>query len=59
MFCSIVEAVFHHAEKNPTKLCIADETEKFTYERFLHSIMNTAQKLENAGIQKGDKVAVE
>ena len=59
MFSSIVEAVFHHAEKNPAKLCMADETESLTYKEFSNRIWITVGKLKREGIKSGDRIAVE
>ena len=59
MFHSIVEAAFHYAEVNPSKLCIADETENLTYKGFSNRIVTTAEKLKAEGIKSGDRIAVE
>ena len=59
MFHSIVEAVAYYGEKNPQKLCVADETGSLSYQELLNRIEQVAGKLKTVGIQKEEKVAVE
>lgn len=59
MFRSIVEAVAYYGEKNPEKLCIADETEALSYQEVRNRVGQTVKKFQSMGIQKEDKVAVE
>ena len=59
MFKSIVEAVFSHAEKQPGKLCLADESRKVTYGEYKKEICRMAAFLKKLGIKKDEKVVAE
>lgn len=59
MFNSIVEAVFHYADKNPDAFCLADDNVKLTYGEYKGKILKYAAVLKNLGTQKGDKVILE
>lgn len=59
MFCSIVEAVGYYAKSQPSKLCIADETQAFSYQEVFDKANVAAGYLKKIGVQKEDKVAVE
>ncbi len=59
MYRSIVEAVFSHAETQPDKLCIADETRTVTYAQYKEEICRFASALINLGIERGERVVVE
>ncbi|MBQ4531136.1 MAG: acyl--CoA ligase [Lachnospiraceae bacterium] len=59
MFRSIVEAVAYYGEKNPEKLCIADEIEALSYQEVRDRIGQIAEKFQAMGIRKEDKVAME
>ncbi len=56
---SVVEAVFHHAEATPDKLCLADETRAVTYSQYREEILRLAAALQCHGIGAGDRVVVE
>lgn len=59
MFKSIVEAVFAHAEKQPGKLCLADEKRQVTYGEYKKEICCMAALLKKLGIKKDTKVVAE
>lgn len=59
MFKSIVEAVFSHAEKQPGKLCLADEMRSVTYVEYKKEICRMATLLKELGIGKNSKVVAE
>ena len=56
---SIVEAVFTHADRQPDKLCLADDTGKVTYREYAQRILEFAGVFSADGICSGDKVVVE
>lgn len=59
MFCSVVEAVFSHAQNTPDKLCLADETRSVTYAQYKEEICKMASHLVSLGVEKSDRVVVE
>lgn len=59
MIHSIVEAVFHHAQTQPDKLCLADDTGKVTYREYAQRIREYAGMFAGDGIGSGDRVVVE
>lgn len=59
MFKSIVEAVFHYAEVQPEKLCLADDKKKVTYGEYKSLILKYAAVFSADGISAGDKVVIE
>ncbi len=59
MFNSIVEAVFYHADKQPDKVCLADDQGKVTYKEYVELIKKYAGYFRDSGIAKNDKVVVE
>lgn len=59
MFQSVIEAVAHHGENTPEKLCVVDETKALTYGEFWVGINEVTEKLKKLGINKEDKVTVE
>ena len=59
MFNSIVEAVFHYAETQPEKLCLADDTSSVTYAEYAGKIRKYAGAFKAAGIKADDKIVVE
>lgn len=59
MINSIVEAVFHHADIQPDKLCLADDTGKVTYREYAQLIRKYAGIFAADGICAGDKMVVE
>ena len=59
MFQSIVEAVFYHAEKQPDKLCLADDKGSVTYKEYAEMIQKYSAYFSNIGLSKGDNVVVE
>lgn len=59
MVRSVVEAVFTHAQTQPEKLCIADESRALTYAEYKNEICRLAYQLTQMGIKKDDKVVVE
>lgn len=56
---SIVEAVLLHAQRQPDKLCLADEQEQVTYSQYARRIRNLAGALGALGIRSGDALVVE
>ncbi|MBQ6843332.1 MAG: acyl--CoA ligase [Agathobacter sp.] len=59
MFRSVVEAVFHYAENQPNKLCLADETRNVTYSQYKNEILKRATVLAKLSLSAGDRVVVE
>jgi len=59
MFRSIVEAVFHYAETQPDKLCLADDRASVSYKEYAVLIKKYAVCFDNFGLKAGDKVVVE
>lgn len=59
MFQSIVEAVLYYSEKQPDKLCLADDRQSVTYREYSILIRKYAAVLQNLGIRKGETVVVE
>lgn len=59
MINSIVEAVFHYADCQPDKLCLADDTGKVTYREYAQRIREYAGVFAADGIGANDKVVVE
>lgn len=59
MFQSIVEAVFHYAQTQPQKLCLADDNGKVTYKEYKEKIQKYAAYFSAAGIKKEDTIVVE
>lgn len=56
---SIVEAIFYHAQRQPDKLCLADDGESVTYSQYRDKILKAAGWLKEAGICPGDRVVAE
>ena len=56
MFQSVIEAVAHHGENTPEKICVVDETKALTYGEFWVGINEVTEKLKKLGINKEDKV---
>ena len=59
MFDSIVEAVFHHAQADPEKLCLADDAGQISYRAYADRIARLAGSFHRAGIARADRVVVE
>ena len=59
MFDSVVEAVFHYADANPERLCLADDRGHVSYGEFRDMILRYAAYLREAGIERADNVVVE
>lgn len=59
MFNSIVEAVFHYADTQPDKLCLADDYGQVTYLQYRRKIQSYAACFQDAGVAAGDRVVVE
>lgn len=59
MFQSIVEAVFHYADLQPEKMCLADDTMQVTYKEYAEKIKKYATCFVNAGVQSGNTIVVE
>ena len=59
MFNSIVEAVFHYAEAQPEKLCLADDNSKVTYAEYAELISRYAYIFAKDGIGANDNVVIE
>lgn len=59
MFRSIVEAIFHHAEEHPDKLCLVDDDGQVTYSDYRKRICLFASFFSKNGICPGDRVVVE
>lgn len=59
MFASISQAVFYHAEKQPDKLCIADDKSSVTYRQYAEKIKRYAGCLLEMGIKADDRVVIE
>lgn len=59
MFNSIVEAIEVSAVRNPSKLCIVDESLQMTYSDYLRLIKKIAFNFKCMGISEGCKVVVE
>ena len=59
MFDSIVEAVFHHAGRQPDKLCLADDFRSVTYREYAETICRYANLFEKLGISREGYVVVE
>lgn len=59
MFDSVVEAVFHYAEANPDRLCLADDRGHVSYGEYREMILRYAAYLRDAGIERADNVVVE
>ena len=58
MFDSIVEAVFHHAGRQPDKLCLADDFRSVTYREYAETICRYANLFEKLGISREGYVVV-
>lgn len=56
---SVVEAIFHYADIQPEKLCLADDNEKVTYNQYRDRITRMAACLQAEGIGAGDAVVTE
>ncbi len=59
MFQSIVEAVLYYSEKQPDKLCVADDRLSVTYREYSRLIRKYAALFQKLGIRKGEAVVVE
>ena len=59
MFRSIVEAVLYYAEKQPDKLCLADDGGSVTYSQYAEKILKFASYFKAQNIKKGSRVVVE
>ena len=59
MFKSVVEAVFHYADIQGDKLCLADDEGKATYAQYSDKIKRFAAFLSDKGIVREDKIVVE
>lgn len=59
MFDSIVEAVFHHAQTAPDRLCLADDNGSVSYSEYARRISRMAGVLADSGVRAGDRVVVE
>lgn len=59
MFHSIVQAVAYHAEKEPDKLCVADQMQTLTYGEIWHRVLELKEKMRQLGLKTEDKLAVE
>lgn len=59
MFDSIVEAVFHHAQNTPDRLCLADDTGRVSYAEYAERISRMAGAFKGEGVVAGDRVVVE
>lgn len=56
---SIFEAILKTAEKNPNKLCVADNQNEYSYSDFVKLCKTKAKTFDSLGIKKGDCVVVE
>lgn len=59
MFQSVFDALKFYSEKQPNKLCIADDNKSYTYSEFLNTVSQTALILKDSGIGEGDYVVIE
>ncbi|HAH70414.1 MAG TPA: hypothetical protein DCL74_01315, partial [Succinivibrionaceae bacterium] len=59
MFTSIVQAIFAHAKKNPSKLCVVDDAKALTYDEYVKKALKIGNFLKLLGIKNGDKILVE
>lgn len=59
MFNSVVEAVFHHADRTPDRLCLADDQGRVTYREYADRISRLAGFFHKSSIVPGDRVVVE
>lgn len=59
MFSSIVEAIYHHAQTTPDKLCLADDKGTVSYSEYKNLIGRYAAYFSGIGIKAGDKVVME
>lgn len=58
-FNSILEAILHYAQLTPSKLCISDGQQDFTYEEFINLVKRLAAYFIHNGVKRDDKVVVE
>lgn len=56
---SIVEAVFHYAEVQPDRLCLADDTHAVDYQTYRKKICQFATFFQSLEISAGDNVVIE
>ncbi len=54
----ITQALITHAKGRPNKIAILDGEKSFTYREFANRVCQLAGALQQAGIQKGDRVAL-
>ena len=59
MFNSVVEAVFHHAERFPDRFCLADDASGVTWGGYAQKISRLAAAFSSLGIAPGGRVVVE
>lgn len=59
MFNSIIEAILHHADTQPDKLCLADDKGTVTYAEYASLILRFANALDTLGVGRGQSVVVE
>ena len=58
-FRSVAEAVLSHAERQPQKLCLADDREEVSYQQYADKILRLAAVFAAESIGNGDLVVVE
>ncbi len=59
MFTSVVQAIFAHAKKDPSKLCVADDVKALSYDEYVKKILKISNYLKSLNVKKGDKILVE
>ncbi len=59
MYVSVLEAIFAHAKKNSSKICLVDDTREITYGEYIKQALILASRLKELGIKRDSKVLVE
>ncbi|MGI6124171.1 MAG: class I adenylate-forming enzyme family protein [Acetivibrionales bacterium] len=59
MSTSIVELICRHAENQPEKLCLVDETQSVTYAQYAEKAKKLAEVFRKQGIGRTDRVVIE
>lgn len=59
MYQSIVEAIFHHSDITPNKLCLADDKGFVSYGGYKDVICRYAACFAGMGLEKSDKIVIE
>lgn len=55
---SIVEAVAHHANNTPHKICVCEDDKTCTYKELWEMIRRFAERIKSEGLETGDRVVV-